>query len=80
MFAASSKLNGDIHPNNRFAWRPVISTKKRQVMKTRARIVCAALPVFVIGLTSPAWAVDMDAMRRKLKSLRSSRKRQERGR
>ena len=34
-------------------------------MKTRTSIVCAVLSVFVIGLTASAWALDMDAMKKK---------------
>ena len=32
-------------------------------MKTRTSIMCVTLSVFVIGLTTAAWAVDMDAMK-----------------
>jgi hypothetical protein len=34
-------------------------------MKTRTSTVWAALPVFVIGLTTSAWSADMDAMKKK---------------
>ncbi len=34
-------------------------------MKTRTSIIYAALSVFVIGLTASAWALDMDAMKKK---------------
>jgi hypothetical protein len=43
----------------------MISTKRKHAMKTRTSIVCAALSVVVIGLTTSAWAVDMDAMKKK---------------
>lgn len=39
-------------------------------MKTRTSIICAALSVFVIGLTAPAWAVDMDAMKKKAETVK----------
>ncbi|MBI3808680.1 MAG: hypothetical protein HY281_14410 [Nitrospirae bacterium] len=39
-------------------------------MKTRTSIVCAALSVFVIGLTTSAWAVDMDAMKKKAEAVK----------
>lgn len=39
-------------------------------MKTRTSLVCAALSVFVIGLTASAWAVDMDAMKKKVETLK----------
>jgi hypothetical protein len=39
-------------------------------MKTRTSIACAALSVFVIGLTVPAWAVDMDAMKKKVETVK----------
>ena len=39
-------------------------------MKTRTTIVCAALSVFVIGLTASAWAVDMDAMKKKAETVK----------
>jgi hypothetical protein len=39
-------------------------------MKTRTSIVCAALSVFVIGLTASAWAVDMDAMKKKVETVK----------
>lgn len=38
-------------------------------MKTRTTIVCAALSIFVIGLTASAWAVDMDAMKKKVETV-----------
>ena len=39
-------------------------------MKTKTSIVCAALSVFVIGLTASAWAVDMDAMKKKVETVK----------
>ena len=39
-------------------------------MKTRTSLVCAALSVFVIGLTASAWAVDMDAMKKKVETVK----------
>jgi hypothetical protein len=39
-------------------------------MKTRISMVCAALSVFVIGLTASAWAVDMDAMKKKVEPVK----------
>jgi hypothetical protein len=39
-------------------------------MKTRTNLVCAALSVFVIGLTASAWAVDMDAMKKKVETVK----------
>ena len=39
-------------------------------MKTRTSIVCAALSVFVIGLTTASWAVDMDAMKKKAETVK----------
>ena len=39
-------------------------------MKTRTTIVCAALSIFVIGLTASAWAVDMDAMKKKVETVK----------
>ncbi len=39
-------------------------------MKTRTSIICAALSVFVIGLTASAWAVDMDAMKKKVETVK----------
>ena len=39
-------------------------------MKTRTNLVCAALSVFVIGLTALAWAVDMDAMKKKAETVK----------
>ena len=39
-------------------------------MKTRTSIVCAALSVFVIGFTASAWAVDMDAMKKKVETVK----------
>jgi uncharacterized membrane protein len=40
-------------------------------MKTRTSIICAALSVFVIGFTAPAWAIDMDAMKKKAETVKS---------
>jgi hypothetical protein len=37
-------------------------------MTTRTTVVCAALSVFVIGLTASAWAVDLDAMKKKVET------------
>jgi hypothetical protein len=37
-------------------------------MKTS--MVCGALSVFVIGLTTAAWAVDMDAMKEKAETVK----------
>ncbi|MEO8340320.1 MAG: hypothetical protein ABI604_11485 [Nitrospirota bacterium] len=37
-------------------------------MKTN--MVWVALPVFAIGLTSSAWAVDMDAMKKKVETVK----------
>jgi hypothetical protein len=39
-------------------------------MKTRASLVGAALSVFVISLTASAWAVDMDAMKKKVETVK----------
>lgn len=39
-------------------------------MKTGTSIMWAALPVFVIGLTTSAWAVDMDAMKKKVETVK----------
>lgn len=39
-------------------------------MKTRTTILCAALSIFVIGLTASAWAVDMDAMKKKVETVK----------
>ena len=39
-------------------------------MKTGTSIVWAALPVFVIGLTTSVWAVDMDAMKKKVETVK----------
>ena len=39
-------------------------------MKTRTNIVCAILSLFVIGLTGSAWAVDMDAMKKKVETVK----------
>lgn len=39
-------------------------------MKTRTSIVWAALPAFVIGLAASAWAVDMDAMKKKAETVK----------
>jgi hypothetical protein len=39
-------------------------------MTTRTTIICAALSVFVIGLTASAWAVDMDAMKKKVETVK----------
>ncbi len=39
-------------------------------MKTRMALVCAALSVFVLGLTASAWAVDMDAMKKKVETVK----------
>ena len=39
-------------------------------MKTRTSIVGAVLSVFVIGLTASAWAVDMDAMKKKVETVK----------
>jgi len=39
-------------------------------MKTRTSIVCAALSVFVTGLTASAWALDMDAMKKKAETVK----------
>jgi hypothetical protein len=39
-------------------------------MKTRTSIVCAAVSIFVIGLTASAWAVDMDAMKKKVETVK----------
>lgn len=38
-------------------------------MKTRVTIVCAALSIFVIGLTASAWSVDLDAMKKKVETV-----------
>jgi hypothetical protein len=37
-------------------------------MKMNIRIAGAALSVFVIGLTASAWAVDLDAMKKKVET------------
>lgn len=39
-------------------------------MKTRTSTVWATLPVFVIGLTTSAWAADMDAMKKKAETVK----------
>ena len=39
-------------------------------MKTKTSIVCAALSVFVIGLTASAWAVDMDTIKKKVETVK----------
>jgi hypothetical protein len=39
-------------------------------MKTSTTIVWAALTVFVIGLSTAAWAVDMDAMKKKTETVK----------
>lgn len=39
-------------------------------MKTRTTIVYAALSVFIIGLTASAWAVDLDAMKKKVETVK----------
>ena len=39
-------------------------------MKMKTSIVGAALSVFVIGLTASAWAVDMDAMKNKVETVK----------
>ena len=67
MFAASTELNDDINTNDRRAQKPMIQ-KRRHAMKTS--IVLATLPVFVIGLTASAWAIDMDAMKKKAETVK----------
>jgi outer membrane lipoprotein-sorting protein len=39
-------------------------------MKAKTIIICAALSVFIIGLTASAWAVDMDAMKKKVETVK----------
>jgi hypothetical protein len=39
-------------------------------MKTRTSTVWAALSVFVIGLTTSAWAADMDAMKKQAETVK----------
>jgi hypothetical protein len=39
-------------------------------MKMKTNIVGAALSVFVIGPTTLAWAVDMDAMKKKVETVK----------
>jgi hypothetical protein len=39
-------------------------------MNTRTSIMCAILSIFVIGLTTAAWAVDMDAMKKKAETVK----------
>ncbi|MEO8046637.1 MAG: hypothetical protein ABI684_05075 [Nitrospirota bacterium] len=39
-------------------------------MKTRMTLACAALLVFVFGLTASAWAVDLDAMKKKAETVK----------
>jgi len=39
-------------------------------MTMRTTIVCAALSVFTIGLTASAWAVDLDAMKKKVETVK----------
>jgi outer membrane lipoprotein-sorting protein len=39
-------------------------------MKTRTILAYATLSVFVIGLTTSAWAVDMDAMKKKVETVK----------
>ena len=39
-------------------------------MNTRTSVMCATLSVFVIGLTTAAWAVDMDAMKKKAETVK----------
>ncbi|TKB91710.1 MAG: hypothetical protein E8D41_09520 [Nitrospira sp.] len=39
-------------------------------MNTKTGIMCATLSVFVIGLTTAAWAVDMDAMKKKAETVK----------
>jgi hypothetical protein len=57
MFAASVKLIKVCNIN-----------KRKPPMKMRTTIVCATLSVFVIGLTASAWAVDLDAMKKKVET------------
>ena len=39
-------------------------------MKTRTNLACAILSLFVIGLAASAWAVDMDAMKKKVETVK----------
>ena len=39
-------------------------------MKMKTSIIGAVLSVFVIGLTASAWAVDMDAMKKKAETVK----------
>ena len=39
-------------------------------MKARTSITCVTLSVFVTGLTTAAWAVDMDAMKKKAETVK----------
>ena len=39
-------------------------------MKMKTSIIGAVLSVFVIGLTASAWAVDMDAMKKKVETVK----------
>ena len=39
-------------------------------MKMKTSLVCAALSVFMVGLTASAWAVDMDAMKKKVETVK----------
>ena len=39
-------------------------------MKARTSMMCVTLSVFVIGLTTAAWAVDMDAMKKKAETVK----------
>ncbi len=39
-------------------------------MKMKTSIVGAALSVFMIGLTTSAWAIDMDAMKKKVETVK----------
>lgn len=39
-------------------------------MKSRTSLAWPALPMFVIGLKTSAWAADMDAMKRKAETVK----------
>lgn len=39
-------------------------------MKMKTSIIGSVLSVFVIGLTASAWAVDMDAMKKKVETVK----------
>ena len=41
-----------------------------EAFNTRTSVMCITLSVFVIGLTTAAWAIDMDAMKKKAETVK----------